>query len=196
MNNNITSGSPGKEEPVTWTTMAKVVAKITWAWLYWLANGFVAIIAGSSGSGKSMLVLRICGCFTNGWDWPDGTPFEGDKGSVLWCEGEAAQAINLERARQYGLDMSRFITPFEDPLQDVDLDDQTHRARIKQMAQLPEVKLIVIDSLRGVNGQDENSSNINQMIKFLAEIARDTGKIVILTHHLRKKGIVIVMRWS
>ena len=189
LNNSITSGSPKIEVSNNWTKMREVVGEISWAWTDWLPNGFVVIVAANSGTGKSALVLRICGCFTNGLDWPDGTPFTGEQGSVLWCEGEAAQAINLDRAAKYNLNMDRFITPFNDPLKDIDLDNSEHIAQIREIAEHPDIKVIVIDSLRGVNSQDENSSNMNGVLNKLAKIARDTKIIIIITHHIRKKGI-------
>jgi putative DNA primase/helicase len=188
MDTNCTSGSPALVEPTTWLDMETRVSDVSWAWELYLPNGFVTMVAGRSGSGKSSVVLRLCGCFIEGWAWPDGTPFTGEKGSVLWCEAEAAQAINLGRAKKYGLDLSQILTPFDDPLIDINLSDLTHQKRLREKSFLPQVKVIVIDSLKGANTGVENDSQIFEIVKFLAELARDTGKIVILIHHLRKKG--------
>jgi putative DNA primase/helicase len=188
METNYTSGSPAFVEPTTWLDMETRVSEVTWAWELYLPNGFVTMVAGQGGSGKSSIVLRLCGCYTEGWDWPDGTPFTGEKGSVLWCEAEAAQAINLDRAKKYGLDLSKLLSPFDDPLHDINLSDPIHQKGLRKKAALPQVKVIVVDSLKGANTGVENDSQIFEIVKFLAEIARDTGKIVILIHHLRKKG--------
>lgn len=189
MNVNCTSGSPVLVEPTTWLDMETRVSEVTWAWPLYLPNGFVTMVAGQGGSGKSSIVLRLCGCFTEGWDWPDGTPFTGEKGSVLWCEAEAAQAINLDRAKKYGIDRSKLITPFDDSLLDINLSDPKDRNQLEKIATLSQVKVIVVDSLKGANTGEENDSKIFEIVKFLAELARDTEKIVILIHHLRKKGL-------
>jgi putative DNA primase/helicase len=189
LNANFTSGSPIMVKPTTWLDMESRVSDVSWAWELYLPNGFVTMVAGRSGSGKSSVVLRLCGCFTEGWDWPDGTPFTGEKGSVLWCEAEAAQAINLGRAKKYGLDLGKILTPFDDPLNDINLSNPIHKKRLREKAFLPQVKVIVIDSLKGANTSVENDSQIFEIVKFLAELSRDTGKVVILIHHLRKKGL-------
>jgi hypothetical protein len=115
--------------------------------------------------------------------------YRGETGSVLWCEAEAAQAVNLERARAWGLPLERILTPLEDPLQDVKLDDPSHQAAILQLARRPDVRFVVVDSLRGAHRRDENSSETIAIVMWLAELARDAGKPVWLTHHLRKKGL-------
>ena len=85
--------------------------------------------------------------------------------------------------------LARLLTPFDDPLHDINLSDPNHQKKLKKKAFLPQVKMIVVDSLKGANTGVENDSQIFEIVKFLAELARDTGKIVILIHHLRKKGL-------
>ena len=187
-NNSITSGSYG-EATSSWSEMEEIFDGIKWVWNGWLALGFLVIIAASSGDGKSALVLSLCKCFTQGFMWPDKTPYKWETGKVLWCECEAAQALNIDRARKYDLDLVQFLTPFDDPLQDIDLCNEAHRTRIKQLAARPDINLIVVDSLRGSQGEDENSSHIIGIMKFLAEVGRDNGKAVLVTHHLRKKSV-------
>jgi putative DNA primase/helicase len=173
----------------SWKDMAEQIGPVEWAWEKWLPKGLLTILAGESGTGKSALALRICSTFLRGDPWPDGTPYNGEQGSVLWCEAEAAQAVNLGRAQAWGLPLEKIRTPLSDPLMDLQLDQPTHQAALVEKATLPEVKLIVIDSLRGMQQGEENSSGTMSLIKWIAEIARDTGKPVILTHHLRKRSL-------
>lgn len=173
----------------TWEDMAESIGPIVWDWPLWMAQGILVILAGESGGGKSALALRVCGCYLKGWPWPDGTPFTGKTGAVLWCEAEAAQALNLSRAKAWGLPINKIYTPLADPLDDINLDAEAHRAALYQKAILPEVRLIVVDSMRGMHRGDENSSDTMQTVKWLAMLARDTGKPVILTHHLRKRSM-------
>ena len=93
----------------TWADLDAVMGPIEWDWKNWLARGFLNISVGMTGEGKSYLALRICGSYLLGWDWPDGTPFTGKQGSVIWCEAEAAQAINLSRAKRMGLPLIEFL---------------------------------------------------------------------------------------
>lgn len=175
----------------TWADMAKIVGPITWDWPLWLAPGFLHLVTASTGLGKSILALRIAGCYLLGWDWPDGSPFTNKRGDVLWAEAEGAQALNLDRATHWGLPLERIRSPLEDPLQDVSLTNARHRSALAEFARSPEVRLIVLDSLSGSRaGQDENDSRGLEALKFLAALARDTQKPVLVTHHLRKRGLL------
>jgi len=176
----------------TWADLDSLIGPIKWLWKNWLPQGMLTIIAGELGVGKSIMALRIAACFLRGDPWPDGTPYTGETGAILWCEAEAAQAINLSRAKAWGLPLDKIYTPFEDPLVDILLDDPNHREAIATVARREEVLFMVVDSLRGATRGDENSSETIAVTKWLAELARDTGKPLQLSHHLRKKGLVDV----
>jgi putative DNA primase/helicase len=176
----------------TWAEMLERIGPVAWEWDSWLPSGFLTIVAGEPGQGKSVLCLRIAASYLLGVTWPDGTSFTKDKGAVLWCEAEAAQALNLERAKAWGLPLERIYTPLDDPLADIQLDIPEHQQVVKSLAGQAEVRLIVVDSLRGIHRGDENSSASMEIVKWLAELARDTGKPILLTHHLRKRGILDV----
>ena len=176
----------------TWADLDHFIGPLKWCWKNWLPQSLLTIIAGELGVGKSIITLRIAACFLRGDPWPDGTPYTGETGAILWCEAEAAQAINLSRAKAWGLPLEKIYTPFEDLLVDILLDDPDHREAIAAVARREEVLLIIVDSLRGATRRDENSSETIAVVKWLAELARDTGKPVLLCHHLRKKGLVDV----
>jgi hypothetical protein len=176
----------------TWADLDNFIGPLKWCWENWLPQSLLTIIAGELGVGKSIITLRIAACFLRGDPWPDGTPYTGETGAILWCEAEAAQAINLSRAKAWGLPLEKIYIPFEDPLVDILLDDPDHREAIAAIARREEVLLIIVDSLRGATRRDENSSETIAVVKWLAELARDTGKPVLLCHHLRKKGLVDV----
>ena len=179
-----------QDELSTWEDLNKIFAPLTWSWKGWLPNGMLTILAGEPGSGKSALALWIAATFTDGRNWPDGQPFTGDTGKVLWVECEAAQALNLERARNWKppIQLDRFLAPLGDPMSTVRLDDQRGRSAVKAAAMRPDVQLIVVDSLRGAHRGDENSSETAGFVIWLAELARDTGKPIVLIHHVRKRN--------
>ena len=183
-------GAHPKAQVSTWLDTGKIIGPIVWAWPQWLPCGFLTLLAGSAGKGKSTLALRIAACFLRGDPWPDGSAFTGEQGSVLWCETEGAQALNLERAGKWGLPVDRILNPLSDPLAEVSLDNPQHQQAIEAAARLPEVRLIIVDSLSGAlgPGRDEKDSKMLTVMKWLGRLARDTGKPPLVTHHLRKRS--------
>lgn len=173
----------------TWTDMGLVCNGVTWDWRDWLPKGFLTMLVGVQESCKSALLLRIAGCYILGWDWPDGTPYTGELGSVVWAEAEAAQGLHLDRARKFGLPLDKLITPFTDPMQDICLDDQTHLNALANVASIPDVRFIAVDSLGGGTSHNWKDSTMIKPIKAYAEILRDVGKPGILSHHLRKMTV-------
>lgn len=178
------------DPPGTWADIENILAPLVWDWQNWLPRGHLVIVSSASGEGKSAIMLRVAACYLRGDSLPDGQTFCGSQGLVLWGECEAAQAINLGRAQDWNLPYQRILTPFggDDVLQDPQLDLPEHQRVIASHFRSPDVKLLIVDSLRGAHSGDENSSETIGVTKFLAELARDTGKPVLLSHHLRKRG--------
>jgi putative DNA primase/helicase len=180
------------QDGTDWVQMARVIGPVTWSWPGWLPSGLLTILAGESGSGKSILALRLAACFLRGDSWPDGTTCSADPGKVLWCEAEAAQAINLERAKAWHLPGERLLSPLDDPLEDVRLDEPEHILAVTTHAHREDVSFVVVDSLSGLRGGDENKTEMLDTVKMMAELARNARKPILLTHHLRKRGLLDV----
>lgn len=171
-----------------WDKIEKLCSEIVWDQKDWLPRGYVTMLVGESGVGKSYLLLRIAGCYTNGWNWIDGSNFQGERGFVVWCEGEAAQLLNHNRSIQWGLETRKILSPFDDPFIDFNFENENHRIRITELANHPAVRSIIIDSLSGIHHGDENSTAMNATVKFFAELGRNTGKPIIISHHLKKRN--------
>ncbi len=176
-----TLGTPG-----TWEDLRSLVGPVEWDWPLWVPRALLIMIVAALGVGKSLAALAVARTYLLGEDWPDGTPFDGALGCVLWVETEAGEAINLERAERWGLPLERLLTPYRDPLAAVTLTDSTDRAGITEIAQEADVSAVIVDSLSGGNTRDENSAAMLGVTTWLARLARDTGKPVYLTHHVRK----------
>jgi hypothetical protein len=146
-------------------------------------------VAGNSGAGKSYILLRIAACYCQGLDWPDGSKFMREPGTVLWCEAEAGQDAQLDRSERMGIHMERIIHPFEEYYEDFNLGDPKHMEILRREASRSDISLIILDSLRGAHQRDEDSSQMISIVKSLAELARDVKKPIMVAHHLRKKNI-------
>ncbi len=172
----------------SWADMAAVLGPLEWAWADWLPQSMLSMLVAEQGAGKSVFALRIAACYLRGDPWPDGTPFDGELGGVVWCEAESSQGLNLDRATKWRLPLSRLISPLEDPLDDLVLQDPEHLQRIEHAARRPSARCIIVDSLSGANQIKENDAAMVRPVKALATIAKQVGKPIILTHHLRKPG--------
>jgi hypothetical protein len=179
------------ERGSTWADLDRFFGPIEWEWGGWIPRGFLTLLVGESGVGKSILALHFCALFlgANGL-WPDSTDVSGPTGDVLWVEAEAAQWLNWERARSWGLPVERIRTPFGDPMHEVQLENPAHRKAIERAVRRSEVRFVVVDSLSGASQGDENSIEILSVVKWLAALARDAGKAILLLHHLRKAGLL------
>ncbi len=178
---------PGKI--LTWADMDAVLGPIEWAWPGWIPEGLLTLVVGPQGAGKSALALHLASCIIRGGVWPDGSPVQGPPGKIVWCETEAAQAINLGRAREWGLPLKEVLLPLHDPMMDVLVDDPAHKNALTNLAARKEVRMIVVDSLTGAHHRDENSSVVGEIVQWLSALARDTGIVIVLIHHIRKRSI-------
>lgn len=198
--------------PSTWDNLDAILAPIQWDWPNWLPRGFLTILASEPGAGKSLLCLHLAAAYIEGHLWPDGAPFgtEGDAsakgdanhdgtttsdaithsaaagGAVIWCESESSHALNLQRARRWGLDLSHFLSPLASPLRNFNLNDDRHCATLLALARRDDVSIVILDSLRGLTSGSGDRS-LGEHLRFLADVARIADKPVLLTHHLRKR---------
>lgn len=170
----------------SWKDSQESIGTVSWLWPKWLPNGFLTMLTAQSGEGKSALAMHIGNIVVTGSYWPDGQPFDTETGGVLWCEAEAGQAMHQQRAIQWGIVFDKFFYPLDDPMQDIRLNVEAHRIAIAEAASHPDIKLVIVDSLRGAVPGDENSSDIIQYTKWLGELARDIDKPVLLLHHVNK----------
>ena len=174
----------------TWTDLDGMLGPLEWEWENWLAKGFLHILVGQTGEGKSRLALRVAATYLTDLDFPDGTPYEGARGSIGWAEAEAGQAMNRDRAKAMGLPTDHILSPLSNPLDDFRLTIPEHQARLADLAMRPDVKIIVVDSLSGADPTAEKSTEDAKSINWLAALARDCQKPILLTHHLRKRGMM------
>ncbi len=173
----------------TWADLAKHLPAIEWEWPGWIPRGLLTLLVGASGEGKSALALALCACVTKGRQWPDGTPV-GNPGAVVWCETESAQAVNLERAHKWGLPLDRIYMPrVNDILDTVRLDTPEGWASLEEACRLPDVRLVIVDSLSGAHRRDENSAEIRDLLTRLANLAQHTRLGMMASHHIRKRGL-------
>lgn len=144
------------------------------------------MLVSESGEGKSTLALQLAASFITGIPFPDGSAYSGERGCVLWCEAESSQMLNVERADRLGIPRDRIYTPLREGWEEVSLNNPVHLSAIRMATMRDDVKLVIVDSLSGANSRDENTAGMVHVVKSLAQLARDSGKAVLLLHHLGK----------
>ena len=170
----------------TWADVNDPLEEIHWAWPGWLPRGFLTILGGESGIGKSTLALHVAACYTAGLPWPDGAEFTASPGRVVWIECENAHEVNRNRALAWGLDPSRIINPLGDSRQRFSPYNKKHMTTLWYYAIRLDVGLIVVDSLSGLLAHRTGPRDTASVLISLTLLARATHKPVLLTHHLRK----------
>lgn len=175
----------GETAFLTFRDVSAILGSVRWEWSEWLPAGFLTMIVGSQEVGKSILLLRLVGCYTEGWPWPDGSEFTGERGFAVWAEGEAGQRLNTQRAEAWGMDLSRIITPHDD-ISDFSMENLDHWGHFCELAAYKNVRILVVDSLSGIHGRKENEATMQRVVKPFAELARDANKPIALSHHLNK----------
>ncbi len=171
----------------TYADIDKLLGPIAWEWEGWLAKGIATLIAAEPGTGKSMLALRIAATYILGWSWPDGTPYTGERGAVLWCETESGEAMNRDRMKEWGIPLEQVIVAGVNPLDGISLESLRDVDQVRQLAARDDVRLIIIDSLSGSHSKSESENEVGLLVKAVAQVARDTQKPVLITHHLNKQ---------
>jgi RecA-family ATPase len=176
---------------MTWAELEEEYASFTWQWHGWLPNGVVTMLAADPGIGKSMFALSVADKMLRGGAWFDGVREHEAKGDTmtLWVECESGEPFHLIRAGKLGADTSRFVTmrALDESARTPALTNVTDRERFRSIMQNPDVCLAVIDSLSGaITGIDENSAEVGKVVQWVSEVARDTGKPVLLIHHMNK----------
>lgn len=177
---------PG-EDAASWADVAKIVGKVKFLVPQLVPYAMTSATIGLSKDGKSIWVLgAMVKPIITGCKWFNGLP--GPKpGFVVWCDTEGAAALNIERMEKWGLPMDRVKVPFpDDPLQPIDLNDETHLERIFNVVCRYKAPLIVVDSFRGAHGGDENSSRIQRTLQNLTKISEETKAASHVIHHVGK----------
>lgn len=178
--------------PHTLADLDRILPDIEWLWRPWLPKGFVTLLVGEPGAGKSALALAIANAVIQGKAWPDESVNDGSGGIVVWAETESAHAILRERATDWRVPKKKLVIPAvgDDLLAELRLDTEEGWWAVQKAAYRDRVRLLILDSLRGSFRGSENRSDIIGLMGQLAELAMRTQVPILAVHHLRKKGLL------
>lgn len=171
-----------------------------WRWMPWLPDANMAMIAAEQGRLKSWLAAYFIAVSTGAIKtWPDGTEYTGPVGKVLLIETESMRGTWAERLEAMGVQDDMVLWPCPDmanpdPFYVPELPRDM--AMIEAVASENNVVLIVLDSLTGSHGQDENDAKMKAVMRPLSQVAGKLGVPVVIVHHCRKRNDLIPQRIS
>jgi hypothetical protein len=144
------------------------------------ADGYLSVLAGRGGEGKSWLALTLA-CGVARGATAAGIPCK--KGRAVLFDAENGPKLTIRRFRAAGV-ADLLVQPVDAGGLKITTDIGWFKATIEDQ----KANLVVFDSLRVLSsGAKENDSDVMEpIITALKQLARDTGAAVLLIHHRGK----------
>jgi len=165
-----------------------ILTNIDWLWQGFLPKGFMTLIAGEPGIGKSLFALYLAKVIVGGLTFPmSGTKCK--KAPVLWIDTEMKQQLLALRSKSMGLDRSQIYIPAirGNLLAKFDASVKEDVDHIISIIEDKQPALMVVDSLGHSHSRGENRiEEMRPVMDLFTTIARNYRMSVIVVHHLNK----------
>ena len=160
---------------------------VKWAWPGWIPKGHLTMIVGPQGVGKSYFAAYLMGALSGHIaEWPDGAPIVEPRRLVLLLDTEEFRGEYAQRLAVMSVPMEQVIIPGRDPTEIPRIPRDL--GSIRALAIYKRCAGIVIDSLSGAHGLEENSANMRAILQALVQAAGELKLPVIVVHHTRKRN--------
>ena len=156
------------------------------------AKGFLSIIFGEGGSGKTWLLLNLALFLTNGIGEWFNIEIE-KKYKVLLLEGDAPNALINTRLNKFKFNLDdeffKYINRFEVDKQGINLNLSSKEGRnnLEFLITESNAEFIIIDTLISFVDDEKDAENIKKVIDSLRKIATKCNCHILICHHSRKK---------
>ncbi|MBY4724624.1 MULTISPECIES: AAA family ATPase [Burkholderia] len=170
---------------------AIVPEAIRWLWPDWLPEGKLALLAGSSGTGKTTLAITLAATVTTGGTWPDGSACNRIGDVLIWSGEDNPADTIVPRLMAAGADLDRVhiitgrtdengeLLPF-DPAADMPLLSE-------RLADMDAARLLILDPIvSAVSGDAHRVNDVRRNLQSLVDMASMHGCCVLGISHFAK----------
>lgn len=163
--------------------------KINWLWHEYIPLGKLIILAGTAGTGKTTLSLKIAATVSAGKNWPDDT--QSPIGSVLiWSGEDDCRDTLLPRLIAMGAikDKIYFISGVceDGKTRSFNPSSDIHTL-LRKIEEIGDVKLIIIDPIANVVSRDSHkNTDVRLALQPLVDLGKNYGIAIIGITHFTK----------
>ena len=161
--------------------------KTEWVWPNYIAKGHLNFLIGEQGVAKSGFAQDLARRKSKGGTWPDKSIIR-ERSKTLWIDAEGAKTLIRDRMVKWNMNYWDLILPMQkDLFADFVITDENDRL-VQDILGKYKPSLVVVDSLSGTHGYDENKANIiKPTILKLRYWASKYNCGVLVIHHVNKK---------
>lgn len=157
--------------------------------------GMMVVIGGQPGMGKSQIAIKLAAAVTTGQDLPDGSTLSHVGSVIILANEDDASRTIRPRLDAASADISKVhivqgVAREGQPEDHFQLDTDIAALRAKAV-ELSDVRLIIIDPPSAYLGPKVDAykeSDVRRVLAPLAQLAQDTGALVLLVVHLNKRS--------
>lgn len=179
-------------QPCSWKEVdAMVFPENPWLVKNLIPKEGTTIFASISGEGKSLLMMHLARCLSEGTPWFGNPEFETEQAKVLYVNLEMSLSEMQRRGRKIGFELQNENLTIlnEDNFnlnEGYDQDDIKYKWLLRYIYE-HEIRVVIIDTFRAVCGglKEEKAEEVRKFFqKFM--ILKNSGVSVIFLEHVRK----------
>lgn len=159
---------------------------VPWVWEPYIPAGFITLLEGDPGLGKSMITCALAADLSQGRPLPGTTGRREPVKVLMLSQEDSAEHIIKQRLMDHDANLDNIVIHDRPFIFDTD-SLKVLEWEMRKVA----ATIVFLDPLVGYMGAKVDMHKANEtraMLTPLAEIAKGTGSAIVLVRHLRKSG--------